>query len=69
MRAVKRETTEIYQGRPMMVEITDHGVWVWPKGTRQKVRIGLLGAWQRAQTPESMRAGVQVAGMTARRTV
>ena len=67
MRSIKRQTLESWQGRPLMVEITGHGdVWVWPKGTRQKARIGLLGAGQRAQTPESMRAGAQVVGMTAR---
>ena len=70
------QTTEAYQGKPLLLEIDitrrngrliAQTVSLRLKGTRQHVRIGLLGAGRRSQVQAARLPG-RVVGMTTRRS-
>jgi len=47
-RSVTRETHQPYRGKPLLIEIGPDGVFLRPKGTRQRVRLNLEAVYQRA---------------------
>lgn len=47
-RKVCREMSEQYRGRPMCIEVGPDGVFIWPKGTRQKTMVSLGAAYERS---------------------
>ena len=67
---VVRETHQVYRGKPLCIEIGPDGVFLWPKGTRQRVKVNLEATYQRglAAAAPPLPTGRQM-GMAARRKV
>lgn len=45
---IVRETHQDYRRRPLVIEVGPDGVFLWPKGTRQRAKINLEAAYERA---------------------
>lgn len=64
---IVRETHEMHQGRPLVLEVTKYGVFAYPKGrTGQRQQLSILGAWQSAQTRAARLPTGRQMGMSAR---
>lgn len=67
-KTIRRETHQDYRRKALLIEIGPDGVFLWPKGTRQKVKLNLEACYLRALAGAAapLPTGRQL-GMTARR--